>query len=135
MQLFGVHGTANDLAKLRHQLSVHTVRVGELEAELEESERRAKGSGKSALRDSEDRFLREERLKDDLDVARRQKLALEAEMLDRDARAIEGRRLAADVRALPRGSRRAQQGWRAAAASGRILHVESIAEMSCRAQA
>ncbi len=84
----------NEIAKLRHQLSVSTVRVGELESELEESERRRKqaasGQGKT-LRDSEDRFLREERLKDDLDIARRQKLELEAAMLDRDARAIETR--------------------------------------------
>ena len=35
--------------------------------------------------------MREERLKDDLDLAKRQKLELEAALLDRDARAIESR--------------------------------------------
>jgi len=84
----------NEISKLRHQVSVMTVRMGELEAEAEESEMRRKkqasGGGKT-LRDSEDRFLREERLKDDLDIARRQRLELEAAMLDRDARAIEAR--------------------------------------------
>ena len=84
----------NEISKLRHQVSVMTVRLGELEAETEESEMRRKkqaaGGGKT-LRDSEDRFLREERLKDDLDIARRQRLELEAAMLDRDARAIEAR--------------------------------------------
>ena len=35
--------------------------------------------------------MREERLKDDLDLSRRQKLELEAALLDRDARAIESK--------------------------------------------
>ena len=43
------------------------------------------------MRDSEDRYLREERLKDDLDIAKKQKIELEAAILDRDARAIENR--------------------------------------------
>lgn len=48
------------------------------------------GGGRS-LRDDEEAFLREERLKDDLDLSRRQKLELEAALLDRDARAIESK--------------------------------------------
>ena len=73
------------------------VRLGEVETELEETEGRRKkaaslsSGGGRTLRDSEDRFMREERLKDDLDIARRQKLELEAALLDRDARAIESR--------------------------------------------
>lgn len=43
------------------------------------------------MRDDEEAFLREERLKDDLDLSRRQKLELEAALLDRDARAIESK--------------------------------------------
>ena len=42
------------------------------------------------MRDSEDKYLREERLKDDLDIAKK-KIELEAAILDRDARAIENR--------------------------------------------
>ena len=48
------------------------------------------GGGRS-LREDEEAFLREERLKDDLDLSRRQKLELEAALLDRDARAIESK--------------------------------------------
>ena len=118
---------ANEIAKLRHELSVLQVRTGELEAELEESEVRRKqaasgvGGGRS-LRDSEDRFLREERLKDDLEVAKRQKLQLEADMLDRDARAIEARfdleSNEADSDRLKRRVRELENAYRAAAASG-----------------
>ena len=69
-------------------------KIGELEAELQESEARRKAGasgGPRTLRDSEDKYLREERLKDDLDIARKQKIELEAALLDRDARAIENR--------------------------------------------
>lgn len=51
----------------------------------------AEGGTAKTLRDSEDRFLREEKLKDDLDFAIRQKLELESALLERDARAIEQR--------------------------------------------
>ena len=87
------------------QVSVSQARVGELEAALEESEDRRRkerssasagggnGSGSGgtggiprSLRDSEDRFMREEKLKDDLERARRVRLDLEAALLDRDAR-------------------------------------------------
>jgi len=96
---------SNELAALGHQVSVQRARIGELEAELAESEGRRKraaaGAGAGAggggaasarqLRESEDAYMREERIKDDLDLARRQKLELEAALLDRDARAIEGK--------------------------------------------
>ena len=51
----------------------------------------ALGRAGRSLRDSEDQFLREERLKDDLDKAHRQRLELEAALLDRNARAMENR--------------------------------------------
>ena len=51
----------------------------------------AASGGPRTLRDSEDKYLREERLKDDLDIAKKQKIELEAAILDRDARAIENR--------------------------------------------
>jgi DNA repair exonuclease SbcCD ATPase subunit len=70
-------------------------RATDLERQLSEmDEKRGKTmssatlSGRS-LRDSEDRFLREERLRDELDFSRRQKLELEAALLDRDSKALE----------------------------------------------
>jgi chromosome segregation ATPase len=90
----------NELHKMRHTISGLQMRVGELENELAESETRRKtaaaaggagGAGKRTLRDSEDKYLREERLKDELDIAKKQKIELEAAILDRDARAIENR--------------------------------------------
>lgn len=41
------------------------------------------------MRDSEDRFLHEEKLKEDIAASKRQRLELEAALLDRDARAME----------------------------------------------
>lgn len=85
----------NDMNKMRHTISGLQMKVGELENELAESETRRKtaasGGGKRTLRDSEDKYLREERLKDDLDIIKKQKIELEAAILDRDARAIENR--------------------------------------------
>ena len=84
----------NDMNKMRHQIAGLQSNIGELEAELQESEARRKtaaSGGPRTLRDSEDKFLREERLKDDLDIAKKQKIELEAAILDRDARAIENR--------------------------------------------
>lgn len=49
------------------------------------------GGGGRSLRDSEDQFMREERLRDELEKARRQRVELEAGLLDRDARALEYR--------------------------------------------
>jgi centrosomal protein CEP290 len=84
----------NAMSKMRHQISGLQMRVGELENELAESETRRKtaaAGGKRTLRDSEDKYLREERLKDEIDIVKKQKMELEAAILDRDARAIESR--------------------------------------------
>ena len=113
----------NRLPTHPHRLSVVQSRVGELEVELEETEdrRRKANSGARTLRDSEDRFLREERLKDDLDIAKRQKLELEAALLDRDARAIENRfdleSKAGEAERMRRRIRELEQAYRAAAAA------------------
>lgn len=88
-----------ELSILRHQVSVSKARVDELEVQLRESEERRRkesnatlnGGENRSLRDSEDRFMREERLKDDIDHARRQRLDLEAAILERDSRAMEHR--------------------------------------------
>ena len=64
---------------------------------MQESEERRKkesaggGGGPRSLRDSEDRFHREEKLRDELDFARRQRLDLEAAVLERDSKAMENR--------------------------------------------
>lgn len=89
-----------EIASLRHNLSVSRTREEELRTELEESEALRKKAASSTaggmgggrtLRDSEDKFMREERLKEDLARARQQRLELEATLLDRDARAMESR--------------------------------------------
>ena len=85
----------NEIANLRHQLSVSRGREDELAAELEELQARAKraegsvNGPKASLRESEDRFMRDERLRDDLERSRKQRLDLEAALLDRDSRAME----------------------------------------------
>jgi len=84
------------ISALGHQISTQRARVSELEADIAEYERRLKRSnadkgGPRTLRDSEEQYLREERLRDDLDLVRRQKLELEAALLERDARAIESK--------------------------------------------
>lgn len=86
------------ISALGHQISTQRARISELEADIAEYERRLKrgnadrgGGGPRSLRESEDQYLREERLRDDLDLVRRQKLELEAALLERDARAIESR--------------------------------------------
>lgn len=67
-------------------------RLREAELELEESEEKRKriasGSG-NTLRDSEDRFLKEERIKDELQAARRHRMELEATILERDGSLME----------------------------------------------
>lgn len=76
-------------------MSVQRARIAELEAEVADSEMRRKrasantsgGAGRS-LRDSEDQYHREMRLKDDLELAKHQKLELEAALLERDSRHI-----------------------------------------------
>lgn len=85
---------ANQIRQLTHQISVANHRIRALEIELGESEERRKKTAageRSNVRDSEDRFLREERLRDELDFTRRQRLELEAALLDRDGKALESR--------------------------------------------
>ena len=121
---------ANEIAAMRHRMAVLQAKVGELEVDLEEANDRRKkaqaagGPGAAqgrSLRESEDRFLREERLKDELEIARRQKLELEAALLDRDARAIEHRfdleSKEVEVDRLKKRVRELEAAYRAAAAA------------------
>lgn len=87
------------LTTARHQVDSLTDRLNAVESELEDSEMRRKqlasavrdggGGNFSSLRDSEDRFLKEEMLKDELNIARKQRLELEASILERDSQAME----------------------------------------------
>jgi len=88
----------NELSAMRHQVDVLTNRVNELERELDDSEARRKqmaaatkegGAFTTALRASEDRYLREEMLKDELTAARKIRQELEATLLERDSQALE----------------------------------------------
>jgi centrosomal protein CEP290 len=87
---------AGEIAHMRHQQSTMREKMSDMEAELLESEamRKKYASGMDSgaqLRDSEDRFMKQERLKEDLEGARRQRLELEAALLDRDSSAMESR--------------------------------------------
>ena len=86
---------ASEMAMMKQQLSETRKREDQLKIELEESEelrkRAASGPGGRTLRDSEDKFMREERLKDELTQARQQRLELESALLERDSRAMEHR--------------------------------------------
>jgi chromosome segregation ATPase len=83
------------LRQLQQQLASATHQLRAAETQLAQHEERRKkeqqyGSGaNNPLRASEDRFLREERLHDELDFARRQRLELEAQLLERDAQTLE----------------------------------------------
>jgi DNA repair exonuclease SbcCD ATPase subunit len=92
------------------------------------------------VRDSEDRFLREERLKDELEIAKRQRLELEAALLDRDARAIENRfdleGKEGEVERLRKRIRELEAAYRsAAAASGAKLGPASGADAASSGKA
>lgn len=81
---------AAQVRQLQHQLSTATHQLRAAEAELVQYEERRKKEGAGGgLRASEDRYLREERLRDELDFARRQRLELEAQLLERDAQTLE----------------------------------------------
>ncbi len=82
---------AGEIASLRHQVATSKAREEQYKTELEESEglRKKQAGGGRTLRDSEDRFMREERLKDELSKSRQVRYELEAALLDRDARAME----------------------------------------------
>ena len=87
----------------------------ELASELEEQQQRARRAGtdgpKASLRESEERFVRDERLREDLERSRKQRLDLEAALLDRDSRAMEIKfDLEAKVRVRVRGGR-VVAGW------------------------
>ena len=85
----------SEISRLRSQVSSLRDRLAEAESELTESESARKrvqsrsGTGSDNLRDSEDRYMKAEKLKEDLEKARRQRLDLEAALLDRDSRAME----------------------------------------------
>lgn len=90
----------NEINALRQQVSSLRSREVELSREVEESEERRKraasvtagsGGGGRSIRESEDRHRLEDRLKNDLERARRQRLELEATLLERDATAMENR--------------------------------------------
>lgn len=87
----------NEIMSLRHQLTVTQNKADSVMTELQESESKRKqaaaanGGNNRGLRDSEDRFLMEQKLKDDIDHLRRQRVELEAALLERDARALENR--------------------------------------------
>ena len=100
---------ATEIVTLRHQLSAARGREEELKGDLQESEslRKKASSGGRSLRDSEDKFVREERLKEELVRARQQRMELEAALLDRDSRAMGGRfDLEASVQEVDRLKRR-----------------------------
>lgn len=83
------------LRQLQQQLASATHQLRAAETQLAQHEERRKkeqqygNSANNPLRASEDRFLREERLHDELDFARRQRLELEAQLLERDAQTLE----------------------------------------------
>jgi len=82
---------AGEIASLRHQVAAAKAREEQYRTDLEESEglRKKQAGGGRTLRDSEDRFMREERLKDELSKSRQNRYELEAAILDRDARTME----------------------------------------------
>lgn len=94
---------ANEIRMLTHQLSSCHAKIKALETEIIESEDQRKrlaaerigGGGtsslRSALRDSEDRFLQSEKLRDEIDFYRRKKLELEAQLVTRDNTILEFR--------------------------------------------
>jgi len=85
----------NELSAVRHRCDTNASRVAQLEQELEDTEYQLKaakndtGGVSSTLRASEDRFMQVERLKDDLHAARKQRLELEASVLERDSKSLE----------------------------------------------
>lgn len=80
----------NEIASLRFQCDSLRARVGDLNKQLEQThEQLRKRAASSGLRDEEDQFLRLEQMRDDLEAARRQKMELEAVILEKDSRIIE----------------------------------------------
>jgi hypothetical protein len=81
---------ANDAAELRHELAQTRLELMELRAEGAERPRGVTGEGRS-IRDSEDRFMREDRLREEAGLLRRERAELEVALLEKDARALEMR--------------------------------------------
>lgn len=83
---------------MTHQLAISQARCRDLEQSVAESEERRKKNASSSatvsgrgLRDSEDNFLRSERYKEEAELLKRQKVELEASLLDRDSQLLEMR--------------------------------------------
>lgn len=81
----------NELSTVRHRCDTNASRVAQLEQELEDAEFQLKAAknGSSSLRASEDRFMQLERMKEELHAARKQRLELEASVLERDSKSLE----------------------------------------------
>lgn len=80
----------NEIANLRFQCDSMRVRVGDLSKQLEQAQEQArKRVASSGLRGEEEQYMRLEQMRDDLDSARRQKMELEAIILEKDSRIIE----------------------------------------------
>lgn len=88
-----------EITSLRHQVSVLGAQKSDLEDRVEELESRIKqlheysgaGGGPSNLRQSEDRFLKEQRLFDEIEQLKRGRVELESVLLDRDTTIMEMR--------------------------------------------
>lgn len=85
------------MTELRHQINVYKNQIVEYEREIEiyamrlksdDSSYRNDGGKEKSLRESEHRFLREEQLKDEITMLKRQRLDLEGALLDRDSKAV-----------------------------------------------
>ncbi|CAM9286438.1 unnamed protein product, partial [Ectocarpus fasciculatus] len=80
----------NEIANLRFQCDSLRVRVGDLDRQLKQTQEQArKRVAASGLREEEEQYVKLEQLRDDLDAARRQKMELEAIILEKDSRIIE----------------------------------------------
>lgn len=76
----------SEVNSLRFQCDNLRARVGDLESQLKLVQERRKRTGAPSLREEEEMYLREERLRDDLEALRRQKQELESLLLDKDSR-------------------------------------------------
>ena len=90
----------NDLASLRHQLRVARTQclqlsrekeriVSELESSRKEDDFSSGQRNHRSIRDSEDRYIREERLREEVAAMRQERIALEGSLLDKDSRLLE----------------------------------------------
>lgn len=82
---------SNQIRTLKQHLSSAQGRIIELERELAEYEERRKkhASDRSYMRDEEEMYLREEKLRDEVITLRRNRLVLEADLLEKENRSIE----------------------------------------------